>query len=83
MPLEYNILTTYLEFEALRKEWNPLLRQTPVNSVFLTWEWLNAWWLAYRKKEEPFIIVFYDRGELVGIAPFVKNVIAGPFSREY
>ena len=57
-------------FEALRDEWNGLLRRSRANTIFLTYEWQTTWWdnlgegdlwiLAFRKAEN---------GELVGIVP--------------
>ena len=31
-------------FDALQAEWSELLEASAVESPFLTWEWLNAWW---------------------------------------
>jgi len=57
-------------FAALKPEWNDLLHRSCCNTVFLTWQWQNAWWkhlgdgdlllLAFRSDED---------GRLVGLAP--------------
>ncbi len=74
--MKHEIIKEYQGFLNLRDEWNSLLSRSESNSVFLTWEWLDAWWQAYRTTEDPYIIVFRDRREkLVGIAPLVLNVL--------
>ena len=35
---------TIEQFEHLREEWNMLLSQSAEKDIFLTWEWLFAWW---------------------------------------
>lgn len=76
--MKYEIITDYQKFLTLRDEWNSLLNKSGANTVFLTWEWLDAWWQAYRTIEQPYIILFRDaQEELIGIAPFVINTIKG------
>ncbi len=76
--MRYEIITDYQRFRELRNEWNSLLSRSQANTVFLTWEWLDAWWQAYRTTESPYVILFRDvQKELIGIAPFVINIIKG------
>ncbi|MFC2157971.1 GNAT family N-acetyltransferase [Acidobacteriota bacterium] len=62
-------------FEELRErsnEWQRLLESSPVNSVFLTQEWFEAWWGAFGA--DSFLSVFLgldDKGSLLGVAPFL------------
>lgn len=63
-------ISTYQELCALERDWNMLVRRSSVNSVFLTWEWLASWWLAYGRGKELFVLVARsDAGECLGIAP--------------
>ena len=57
-------------FEALRREWNPLLSRSRFDTVFLTHEWLSTWW-EYLGEGELWILAFRrpQNGELVGIVP--------------
>ncbi len=74
--MRYETLTEYDEFVELRNEWNLLLSKSKANTIFLRWEWLDAWWHAYRTTEMLQIIIFRNEAdELVGIAPFVSNCI--------
>ena len=57
-------------FAALRAEWNELLDRSPSRSVFLTWEWLFAWWESFRGDRTLCLIEIRDEaGSLRGIAP--------------
>src|ERR1039458_5342241 len=56
--------------EALRPEWNVLLSKSASNTVFLTWEWISAWWSNYGEPGGLRIVTARDeRDELVAIAP--------------
>ncbi|MBN1658165.1 MAG: GNAT family N-acetyltransferase [Anaerolineae bacterium] len=60
-------------FAALKPEWNDLLHRSCCDTVFLTWQWQNAWWrhlgegdlvlLAFRSEQD---------GRLVGLAPMFR-----------
>ena len=57
-------------FDALQAEWNPLLRRSRYNTIFLTHEWLSTWW-SYLGEGELWILAMRrpESGELVGIVP--------------
>jgi peptidoglycan/xylan/chitin deacetylase (PgdA/CDA1 family)/CelD/BcsL family acetyltransferase involved in cellulose biosynthesis len=62
------------ELAGLRDAWNGLLRASGSDTIFLTWEWLTAWWSAYGVPGELRILLFReDSGELVGIAPLRRG----------
>jgi CelD/BcsL family acetyltransferase involved in cellulose biosynthesis len=68
--LKAAITTSWSELEQLESDWNKLLFRSAASSIFLTWEWLEAWGKAIQHKVEPFVItVRDDRGALIGIAP--------------
>ncbi len=58
-------------FSKLKEEWTALLAYNPFQTVFLTWEWLYAWWLHRRKRAELWLITAWEKGNLVGIAPLM------------
>ena len=55
MPIE--IVKTEKEFLALREQWNDLLSRSPVDTVFLTWDWLWSWWESYAKPADDLHII--------------------------
>jgi peptidoglycan/xylan/chitin deacetylase (PgdA/CDA1 family)/CelD/BcsL family acetyltransferase involved in cellulose biosynthesis len=59
----------------LRPAWDALLRESSANTIFLTPEWVSAWWSAYGTPGELRVLAGYEDGVLRGIAPLrVKNV---------
>jgi CelD/BcsL family acetyltransferase involved in cellulose biosynthesis len=57
---------------ALRPEWDGLLRFSPTDSIFLTWEWLATWWEVYQPGRQLWLLLARDSGErLVGAAPLM------------
>ncbi|GIV68681.1 MAG: hypothetical protein KatS3mg048_1543 [Caldilinea sp.] len=66
-------------FEALRAEWNDLVRRARFNSLFLTHEWQTTWW-EQLGDGALWIVAFRRRhnNELVGIAPlFLREIQNG------
>jgi CelD/BcsL family acetyltransferase involved in cellulose biosynthesis/peptidoglycan/xylan/chitin deacetylase (PgdA/CDA1 family) len=63
-------------FMALRPAWNALLAGSPSRTIFLTPEWVSAWWSAYGTPGELRILAGYDdSGELRGIAPLRSKAV--------
>ena len=63
------------EFEALHDQWDQLLKGRAKKTVFLTWEWLTAWWKHYRENRELWLITAWAGDELVGAAPLMKTTM--------
>ena len=68
-------LTSPAQFLALADEWNPLLAQSPVNTIFLTWEWLSVWWQHFGADYRPWLITARERpnGRLLAVAPLMMG----------
>lgn len=65
------ILQDWDRILSLEREWNPLLRQSRSDIVFLTWEWMHAWYSVVGDSVAPFVLVVRDpAGTLAGLAPF-------------
>jgi len=56
-------------FAALRPEWNALLETSRSRCVFLTHEWLFAWWNYLAAGRTLFILTARKQGRLIGIFP--------------
>lgn len=65
---------TIEHFEQLREEWNTLLFQSPEKDIFLTWEWLFAWWKNIgQHHNELWLLLFREDDRLIGIAPLMLS----------
>lgn len=54
--------------------WNELLRLSPGNSIFLTWEWLSAWSTYVARNTPLFVIaVFDERDCLQAVLPLYQS----------
>lgn len=61
-------------FEELRSAWRTLDHRSAPN-VFLTFEWIDAWWQAFADGDERYLILVRDdAGALVGVAPLMRTV---------
>jgi peptidoglycan/xylan/chitin deacetylase (PgdA/CDA1 family)/CelD/BcsL family acetyltransferase involved in cellulose biosynthesis len=64
------------ELQELRPAWESLLRESASNTIFLTWEWVTAWWSSYGTLGDLRLLLAYDdAGVLRGIAPLRAQVI--------
>jgi peptidoglycan/xylan/chitin deacetylase (PgdA/CDA1 family)/CelD/BcsL family acetyltransferase involved in cellulose biosynthesis len=64
------------EIAPLRQAWETLLAESGSSTIFLTWEWIAAWWRAYGTPGELRILAFYDdAGVLRGIAPLREKML--------
>ena len=68
--MKINVLRTADEFEALKPQWDVLVKQSPNSSVFLTWEWQYYWWKYYAGTGDLFLITCIKNNQICGIAPF-------------
>lgn len=57
-------------FASMRGEWNSLLASSAADNIFLTWEWLFAWWGQFKSGKELCLLAITDGARLAGIAPF-------------
>lgn len=64
------------ELLDLRAAWEKLLAQSASDTIFLTWEWVSAWWAAYGRPGELRILLALDEdGSLRGIAPLRRQTV--------
>jgi CelD/BcsL family acetyltransferase involved in cellulose biosynthesis/peptidoglycan/xylan/chitin deacetylase (PgdA/CDA1 family) len=59
--------------QLLSKDWNDLLRSSAADTIFLTWEWINAWWESYSGGMQPYVLAIREGDELIGVAPFCRH----------
>ncbi|MGH8064690.1 MAG: GNAT family N-acetyltransferase [Candidatus Entotheonellia bacterium] len=55
---------------ALRDEWNELLERCDRATIFLSWEWNEAWWRYFGHGKHLLLLQVREHGILVGLAPF-------------
>jgi CelD/BcsL family acetyltransferase involved in cellulose biosynthesis len=71
IQLKVKIIQDEFSFKNLRLAWSNLLKQSSRPDIFLTWEWMFAWWRHYGRKNILRLITVWRGSELVGIAPLM------------
>ncbi len=66
--LDLEIVTEVSRLESLPNEWDKLAELVPCATPFQTPEWLLTWWKHFGSGE-PRILLFRERGKLVGLIP--------------
>jgi len=64
------------DLRPLSGAWNRLLAESASDTIFLTWEWCDAWWKAYGCNRSLFVLTAWEDGELVGVVPLYKDRLA-------
>jgi CelD/BcsL family acetyltransferase involved in cellulose biosynthesis len=76
--LETCCITDFAEMQGLKAEWTTLAKSSAPDNFFASWQFATAWWEAYGKDAELFIIVCRDEDGITGIAPLYSSITAGP-----
>jgi peptidoglycan/xylan/chitin deacetylase (PgdA/CDA1 family)/CelD/BcsL family acetyltransferase involved in cellulose biosynthesis len=67
---------TWDDVRNLSERWNDLLTNSAGNTIFLTWEWMEAWWTNYGLQRPLFVLSAWEGDALEGIAPFFVDKLA-------
>ena len=71
MPFKASVITDWPTLCSISSEWNDLLGRSASDTVFLTWEWVSAWYESVAPNAQLLtVIVRDDAGKLVAIGPF-------------
>ncbi len=80
--MEVEKIDNYDAFLALKSVWNDLLAAGDTNTIFLTHEWIQAWWETFGQEHELFIIAVKSNDKITGIAPLMLTDIPGFLRRK-
>jgi len=70
--IKVRLISDESEFKSLKNKWNSLAATADVH-IFQTHEWQYIWWQHFAgesNRQSLHILLFYQRDQLVGIAPF-------------
>jgi CelD/BcsL family acetyltransferase involved in cellulose biosynthesis len=70
------VITDEIGLQRLQAEWNTLLQQSFSNTIFLTWEWVLAWWRSYGSEKRLWILRVERDGRLVGLVPLYSKIFS-------
>jgi CelD/BcsL family acetyltransferase involved in cellulose biosynthesis len=71
--LNISVIDSEQGLESIEDEWSLLLQQSSSDTIFLTWEWIKAWWGSYGAGRRLWILKVERDGNLVGLAPFYQE----------
>jgi CelD/BcsL family acetyltransferase involved in cellulose biosynthesis len=69
--LKIEHIRTEADLENLRQAWDDLHHHSPIRDVFLSWEWLFAWWTYHQDNKELWLLAVWDKEQLAGLAPLM------------
>ena len=70
--LGLDVITDWSRFLELRDEWNAVWERSPQrDDLFLTHEWLRAWWEAFGEGHELLVLRLRAGSEPIGYAPLM------------
>ncbi len=66
-------ITSWQDLTDLKSQWNLLLKNSPANCIFLTWEWIETWYQCNKNSISLFVLIVTNKnGQVLGIAPFYQ-----------
>jgi CelD/BcsL family acetyltransferase involved in cellulose biosynthesis len=68
-PDRFEVVEPERALGALAGHWSQLLRESAADTVFLTPEWMSAWWAAYARGRTSAVVLARRGGEIAGILP--------------
>lgn len=68
--MKVDLLTDEKSFDDLKPDWADLLKRSLFNTVFLTPEWHESWWQAFRPGKLWILSCRDETGKLLGLAPW-------------
>src|SRR5215510_5207774 len=71
--LEISVVDNEAELEQLRVDWTHLLQRSSSNTVFLTWEWVIAWWRSYGAEKKLWVLKVKRGERLVALVPLYRK----------
>lgn len=73
--MKIELYETWDGVRSLAGDWNRVLRSSAADTIFLTWEWIDAWWRSYGGGKQPYVLAAKEGDDLVGIAPFCSHQV--------
>lgn len=64
-------LSSIQEFANIKAQWDRLVSASAIQSAFLSWGWLYAWWKANSGGKQLWLVTAWRGEELAGIAPLM------------
>ncbi len=58
---------------TLHDEWEALIVDSPLSTIFQTWEWQSTWWKYFGGVRKPHLILLREGRDLVGIMPMYET----------
>src|SRR5690349_16050282 len=69
-------IRTEEDLQARRSDWESVFARSQSKTIFLSWEWITAWWSAYGTPGDLRILLATDEtGAAQGIAPMRSNAL--------
>ena len=69
--MDLKVYTEVAQLVELEPSWERLLTEASASNVFMTPQWLGAWWEYYGQGKKLLVLGVYDAGRLVGLAPLL------------
>lgn len=79
LQLSASVIRSDAELRRLGPEWKELFQRTGCDNLFLSFEWLSAWWFHLGQGYQLFIVAIRDdEGRLAALAPLYISFQIGP-----
>lgn len=71
-PIQFRLFNGFQDPKIIPDLWNKLLSESPIDVIFLTWEWQKTWWDTFGRGKLLLLMAEMD-GKPVAIAPLFAD----------
>jgi CelD/BcsL family acetyltransferase involved in cellulose biosynthesis len=71
--MNVTVVKDFSEFLLMEKSWGALANAMEQPSIFLTHAWIRIWWENFRNNDSLYILLVWEKDELVGILPLRRS----------
>jgi len=73
--VDVQVITTLESFLSLKKDWNDLVHESGMDSVFFRHEWFVCCWRRLEQNCDPWILIVRKQNAIIAVAPLVIRKI--------
>ncbi|MGP0593583.1 GNAT family N-acetyltransferase [Nitrospira sp. T9] len=73
--MNIQVLKSSQDLDRLRPVWEELANASAAIPPWATYEWFSSWYHASSDTIFPYIILFFENGKVIGLAPLIRTVV--------
>jgi CelD/BcsL family acetyltransferase involved in cellulose biosynthesis len=77
MGIRHEKCTRFEQLSEIREQWDDLLMKSDADRLFMSFDWIEAWWECFGNRYALLTYLLYKEDELIGILPLLSRTKEG------